>query len=309
MCIKPSQVQVDTDHPSDCVQSLELTKHRVKQTMPKKYHPYQQVTKPKEIRKGPKVVCKNVGSNGTIFIVQDDASDQEDLSYNDKTVVVKEEDIEDIVDVEKVDQESPFVLSAKVQELQNNFNIKQEFEEKPERVANEEPKQELLTDPAGTPTHKPSNTKSTPPAFGGTVAFVSILLHALKCIRCEQPACRKMTMVLKHYKSCAFKRNSSLTSGQGWTASIQNCKICGQLLRIVAQHAKFDCKLPADQLGCPVLMCDTFRMAHAANIKKKQMLINNNNKISPELELKIKQQGVTRIPTTAVRRNGMTQPV
>jgi len=282
----------------------------MKQTMPKKYHPYQRVTK--DIRKDPKVVCKSVGSNGTIFIVQeDDASDdQEDLSYNnDKTVVqVKEEEIdEDIVDVEKVDQQ-PFVLSAKVQEVAaNNFNV----EEQP--ADNKGIKQELLEDP-GTPTPKPSNTKtSTPGNPAGTVAFVAILLHALKCSQCDQPACRKMTMVLKHYKSCAFKRNSSLTSGQGWSASIQNCKICGQLLKIVAQHAKYNCKMPANQLGCPVLMCDTFRMANAANINKNQMLINNNNnnnnQISPELKLKIQQQGVTRIPATAVRRNGMTQPV
>ena len=86
---------------------------------------------------------------------------------------------------------------------------------------------------------------------------------------CEKPACRKMIMVLQHYKQCAFKRKVSLSEGS--TAG-QNCKICAQLLRIVALHAKNDCKMHPTQLGCPVLMCDTFRMASYANKVKKVQL-------------------------------------
>jgi len=335
MCIKPSVVQeaiVDTN-PSDCIKSLVVAEpttnyHRIK-TMPKKYHPYQ-VSESKRKERGPKIVCKNVGSNGTIFIVQDDDDDNSNLSSAASTGCssdIIDENIkqEEDVDVETVnvigDQNplspTPFVLSAKVQEVHelNNKTLKQELLESPsddnERVknnGNQGLKQELLETPTSyrrngslqTKPPQPAGNTSNNPA--GTVAFVAILLHALTCSNCEKPACRKMIMVLKHYKQCAFKRNSSLTSGLGWSASIQNCKICGQLLRIVAQHAKSDCQIPANQMGCPVLMCDTFRRGNAAAaVAAKQM-----NRAAGNLpELKV-SASATRMPP-AVRRNRMTQ--
>lgn len=130
-------------------------------------------------------------------------------------------------------------------------------------------------------------TKAAKIDVSGTVAFVTILLHALKCSNCDKSACKKMTMVLRHYKTCAFKRNL-----YSETATVnKNCKICNQLLRIVGNHAKHLCKLPPNQVGCPVLMCDAFRMANVAAATKK------------ELNLSCKQSRV------GIRRNGVTQPV
>lgn len=336
MCIKPSVVQEVETNPSDCIKSLvaEPTNHHRIKTMPKKYHPYQ-VTDSKRKERGPKVVCKNVGSNGTIFIVQDD-DDNSNLSATagsntwttsdviDKTVKQEEED----VDVERVevigDQDplssTPFVLSAKVQEV-NNKTLKEELFKNPAEVdqrpknnnGNQGLKQELLESPTSYrrssgsfQTKPPQPAGKSPNNPAGTVAFVAILLHALKCSNCEKPACRKMIMVLKHYKLCAFKRNSSLTSGQGWSASVQNCKICGQLLRIVAQHAKSDCKIPANQMGCPVLMCDTFRRANAVAAAKQMNSAGGN---SPELKT-ISDAAITSATTrmpAARRMNRMTQ--
>ena len=74
MCIKPNASEKTIISKSDIVQSLvpELTKHRVRKTtnMPKKYHPYQATND--ETKKEPKVVCRNIGSNGTVFIVEDE---------------------------------------------------------------------------------------------------------------------------------------------------------------------------------------------------------------------------------------------
>ena len=123
---------------------------------------------------------------------------------------------------------------------------------------------------------------------------------------CDKPACRKMKMVLQHYKHCAFKRKSQLGSEESLVK--QDCKVCGQLIRIVALHSKTDCKVTAGvvtvatlifhffttlkghcymavvekvyricsffsdhtcdvmaDIGCPVLMCDTFRMVAKRN--------------------------------------------
>ena len=110
-------------------------------------------------------------------------------------------------------------------------------------------------------------------------------------------------MVLQHYKHCAFKRKSQLGSEESLVK--QDCKVCGQLIRIVALHSKTDCKVTAGvvtvatltfhffttchcymavvekvyricsffsdhacvmaDIGCPVLMCDTFRMVAKRN--------------------------------------------
>ena len=68
-----------------------------------------------------------------------------------------------------------------------------------------------------------------------------------------------MTMVLQHYKQCAFKRTYH------GSVDALNCRVCAQLLTIVAFHAENDCKMPPNQIGCPVLMCDTFRSARFTN--------------------------------------------
>jgi len=325
MCIKPTEVQhmIDTsDHriqPALAASEPSTKPRRISRqiTMPKKYHPYH-VTRPKkEEAKGPKVVCKNVGSNGTIFIVQDELTDEDSNDNLHQTVVVKEEE-ENVVDVEKVEDQAspqPFVLSAKVQEV-NNKSLKQELLEEPGDVypsdnANNKTTRQDLSEPpvgirrSGNNTPKPQPAGNTPNNPTGIVAFVSILLHALKCSDCEKPACRKMIMVLKHYKSCAFKRNSLLSSGQGSSPSVQNCKICGQLLRIVAQHAKFHCELPANQMGCPVLMCDAFRKANATSATNRA--INNKQQMKNGEELNMPTP--PRMPAGFVRRNGVTQPV
>lgn len=113
----------------------------------------------------------------------------------------------------------------------------------------------------------------------GAAAFVKILIHALACSACTEVSCKKMTMVLKHYQQCRIKRTT-----EGSLASTQ-CKLCQQLLRIVAHHSKFLCNIPADKPGCPVLMCDTLRMASAM------------------------RQGNLRQNRVVVRRNGITQAV
>ena len=77
-------------------------------------------------------------------------------------------------------------------------------------------------------------------------------------------------MVLQHYKQCAFKRKIRLSSEEYLVR--QDCKVCSQLIRIVEVHSKTDCKITAD-MGCPVLMCDTFRMVAKKNKKSK---INSN---------------------------------
>lgn len=211
-------------------------------TMPKRYLPYQVERaghQTKAVKKEEKVVrCKSVGSNGLVFT--SDGGSEEDS---------------DEVDVESCGgEEGNSILDGDrktVVTLVNNEEMK-------EPTRRKIPNQSSKEDGGCSPT--------TPANHANTMAFVAILLHALKCSSCEKPACRKMIMVLQHYKQCAFKRKVSLSEGS--TAG-QNCKICAQLLRIVALHAKNDCKMPPTQLGCPVLMCDTFRMASFANNKMK----------------------------------------
>lgn len=301
MCIKPSdrsdiyhqQTSEPIDCQSDCIKYLvtEPTTKKLSRplprTMPKRYHPYQF----KKDREAPKVVCKSVGANGTVFFVKN-----EDHA---ETVVVKEE-TEDIVDVEKCEDDPAFILGSR------------------QSVQNVDQKKEVAAENHGTSgtSDKPADD---PVAYA---AFVTILIHALKCSGlCEKPACRKMTLVLKHYKACAFKRNT-LNSAGGWTSSVKNCKICGQLLKIVSIHSKFMCKMPASQMGCPVLMCDAFRVANASNavstsaeqlnkMKMVMAMMRAGDKTRPELnKLAIQPKAVvapadaaaTRIPTLAARR-------
>jgi len=217
--------------------------------MPKRYLPYQLEGRAGQTKavKREEVVCKSSGSNGLVFF----SSSSEP---------------EDDVDVETCDTNNLLDGDRKtVVTLKNQDEMK-------------EPSRRRGGAPSSTSTESTDNGKSkleasgcSPPATNqaNTMAFVAILLHALKCSSCEKPACRKMIMVLQHYKQCAFKRKVSLSEGS--TAG-QNCKICAQLLRIVALHAKNDCKMHPTQLGCPVLMCDTFRMASYANKVKKVQL-------------------------------------
>ena len=54
-----------------------------------------------------------------------------------------------------------------------------------------------------------------------------------------------------------------------------------RLIRIVEVHSKTDCKITAD-IGCPVLMCDTFRMVAKKNkIAKMNSNYNANQPKKP----------------------------
>ena len=75
---------------------------------------------------------------------------------------------------------------------------------------------------------------------------------------CDKPACRKMKMVLQHYKHCAFKRKSQLGSGESLVK--QDCKLCGQLIRIVALHSRTDCKVTAGVVTDLTFSCLTFSL-------------------------------------------------
>ena len=119
----------------------------------------------------------------------------------------------------------------------------------------------------------------SPPGQINTLAFITVLLHTLKCPLdglCNKSACHKMKMVLQHYKQCAFKRKIQLSSEEYLVR--QDCKVCSQLIRIVEVHSKTDCKITAD-MGCPVLMCDTFRMVAKKN---KIAKINCNHANQPK---------------------------
>lgn len=233
--------------------------------MPKRYLPYQISNgKPSQntkknivvINNGPKKVPNVQKEVGTVFLHQGE---------------------EQVVDVETVGSEEPsFVLDSKVQAItQKPAVVKQEVVEedikKPSCQAVEIKTTEVGCSPVSgsvkqlsTPAKSPAK-QPPPPGQANTIAFVNVLLHALKCPLggpCDKPACRKMKMVLQHYKHCAFKRKSQLGSEESLVK--QDCKVCGQLIRIVALHSKTDCKVTAD-IGCPVLMCDTFRMVAKRN--------------------------------------------
>jgi len=122
-------------------------------------------------------------------------------------------------------------------------------------------------------------------ASAGTVAFVQILLHTLSCsLSCQQPSCRKMGMVLKHYKSCQEKRKMEAISRASMTNSEEKkhddqgknispkCGLCQQFAKIVAQHSMYLCNMSSNETGCPVPMCDMMRK------------IRNSQKSSPDPE-------------------------
>jgi len=108
-------------------------------------------------------------------------------------------------------------------------------------------------------------------ASAGTMAFVQILLHTLSCsLSCQQPSCRKMGMVLKHYHSCQEKRRQEAMSKASMQTSEENkdharnasspkCVLCQQFAKIVAQHSMYLCNMSPQETGCPVPMCDMMR--------------------------------------------------
>jgi hypothetical protein len=104
-------------------------------------------------------------------------------------------------------------------------------------------------------------------ASAGTMAFVTILLHTLSCnFSCQETSCRKMGMVLKHYRSCLQKRRSDTIArttekqnGEDANNAPLQCGLCQQFAKIVAQHSMYLCELPPNQTGCPVPMCDAMR--------------------------------------------------
>jgi hypothetical protein len=121
-------------------------------------------------------------------------------------------------------------------------------------------------------TNKFHSTGRSEKASAGTTAFVQILLHTLSCsASCQQPSCRKMGMVLKHYHSCQEKRRKEAIS----RASLKNsevskednqgsntppkCSLCQQFAKIVAQHSMYLCNMSPTETGCPVPMCDMMR--------------------------------------------------
>jgi len=262
--------------------------------MPKRYLPYQ-VSSGKP--------CQNTKKN----IVINNVSKKGPNAQKEVGTVFLHQGEEPVVDVETVGSEEPsFVLDAKVQAITQAKPgvVKQEVVDedikKPSCQAVEIKTSETGCSPvSGSVKQLSTSVKSparqpSPPGQANTIAFVSVLLHALKCPLggpCDKPACRKMKMVLQHYKHCAFKRKSQLGSEESLVK--QDCKVCGQLIRIVALHSRTDCKVTAD-IGCPVLMCDTFRMVAKRNRMAK---VNETS---------------SRVPTSsAIRRAGpkASQPV
>jgi len=250
-------------------------------TMPKRYLPYQldnnsraaagHHTKVKTVKQEDKVVCKSVGSNGLVFM----SESEDDV---DVETCGGEEDNNSILDGDK----------------KSVVTLKNQEEKEPSR-------KKVGTTSADAKSK--ADGGSSPPEQANTLAFVAILLHALKCSSCENPACRKMIMVLQHYKQCAFKRKVSLSEG---STDGQKCRICAQLLRIVALHAKNDCKMAPNQIGCPVLMCDTFRLASFTN-KVKMMKVQPNVNFKKSVKVVVDAKNM-RGSNTIGRRVVVTQP-
>jgi len=107
-------------------------------------------------------------------------------------------------------------------------------------------------------------------ASAGTMAFVQILLHTLSCsLSCQQPSCRKMGMVLKHYQTCQEKRRKEAMeklktsvigeSKEEDSKTSPKCGLCQQFAKIVAQHSMYLCNYSPQETGCPVPMCDMMR--------------------------------------------------
>ena len=83
--------------------------------------------------------------------------------------------------------------------------------------------------------------------------FIEIMKHSIKCRSCDDTKCKKMTMVMSHYIKC-----TKLKDGE-------NCLLCRQLLRVVAEHALYLCpnRVDGSKLPCPVPMCDVMRASAA----------------------------------------------
>ena len=105
----------------------------------------------------------------------------------------------------------------------------------------------------------------------GTQAFISILKHSKNCrydkkyeresyfwIRiltyfrsCEDVKCKKMKMVLSHFSACSKLKNGD------------QCSLCSQLLKVVAQHSLYLCPHDGLKKSCAVPFCDLMRAAKA----------------------------------------------
>jgi len=188
-----------------------------------------------KVNSAPNVQVKNAGDSLT-FICQDDNQEEEQdggiVETNPKqSLVVSNEGVRQLVVPLK---ESP----EEKKKITNNFHLDGRSEK----------------------------------ASAGTVAFVQILLHTLSCsLSCQQPSCRKMGMVLKHYQSCQEKRKQEAISKASMKNSERNnqdgegnntspkCGLCQQFAKIVAQHSMYLCNMSPTETGCPVPMCDMMR--------------------------------------------------
>jgi len=85
----------------------------------------------------------------------------------------------------------------------------------------------------------------------GTQAFISILKHSKNCRSCEDVKCKKMKMVLSHFSACSKLKNGD------------QCSLCSQLLKVVAQHSLYLCPYDGLKKSCAVPFCDLMRAAKA----------------------------------------------
>jgi len=103
----------------------------------------------------------------------------------------------------------------------------------------------LITSPVKS---EPKEIKEDTKVRAGTRAFISILIHAKTCRSCDDAKCKKMKMVMNHYIGCQKLQNK------------QECGLCRQLLKVVAEHALYLCPSRNGlKLPCPVPMCDVMR--------------------------------------------------
>jgi len=103
----------------------------------------------------------------------------------------------------------------------------------------------LITSPVKS---EPKEIKEDTKVRAGTRAFISILIHSKTCRSCDDAKCKKMKMVMNHYIGCQKLQNK------------QDCGLCRQLLKVVAEHALYLCPSRNGlKLPCPVPMCDVMR--------------------------------------------------
>ena len=102
------------------------------------------------------------------------------------------------------------------------------------------------------------------------ITFDKSIFSCFYSLSCQQPSCRKMGMVLKHYHSCQEKRRQEAMSKASMqtseedkdnarNASSPKCVLCQQFAKIVAQHSMYLCNMSPQETGCPVPMCDMMR--------------------------------------------------